>query len=172
LELVALYARDPGLLVTEDDGKKPLWAAVASTAVSPAVVRALLEMGVSVDDAADHDPSLLLQALLFSTATGTLVPRTRTPPLVREKLCMLLAAGADPTAPTSVDDTSLLILLASTRSIVPTGEGEVYDLDIDLFADPDDAVSQDASSKNYSDHACSVFIADVLDSILWRKKTD
>jgi hypothetical protein len=174
--LAAVHAGDARMIdEARDDDKKPLWLAVSSPDVSPATVRTLVELGASFAQGNDRP---LLHTLFYPRVDGRDLARyydtmetapQQQPRVAREKLRILLAAGADPT-PTGAAGKTLLMLFSAPRTKAERRaaenemrhmyRGEISEDGLDVWY---------SFPRNFSDRACSVFIADVLDSILARE---
>jgi ankyrin repeat protein len=161
----ALHERDPGMLNCTDYryGITPLMLAVSRQDVPVSVVKELLEMGADMD-IKDSTGVPLLQLLFLpppdESGAGDFL-RDDTPSKIREKLPLLLSLGADPNVTEFKGVTIPMMLLAADGT--GTDSTETFFRDID--ASEEDDVSW---SSNYSDDACSIFISDILDSILAR----
>jgi hypothetical protein len=175
--LAAVHAGDPRMIehAPDHDDKKPLWLAVSSPDVSPATVRTLVELGASFARGSDRP---LLHTLFYPRVDrddlASFYDMMETAPqqqprVAREKLRILLAAGADPT-PTGAAGKTLLMLFSAPRTKAErrAAENEMRRMfRRDIAEDGLDVWY--SFPRNFSDRACSVFIADVLDSILARK---
>lgn len=161
LEIVrALYARDPALLHDAADGISPNMSAVVEDSACIEVVQELLALGADLKTR-DATGVPLLQALLYPPFPDLNYNDMRefddvhVAWLIRDKLRLLLAAGADPSV-TAYEDVNVLMLIASPES------------NIDEYADWLTTIERDGDSwcPNYPDSMCSIFIGDILDSIL------
>jgi ankyrin repeat protein len=138
-----LLARDPGMLECRDHmGQTPLMAMVAASRKYPWLIRALLDAGVDVRAVDRRGFSALFH--LFTKGIAAYSGDAE----VREILQMLLQAGADPTI-CGVEGETLLM-----RAVEPPGSDRVRTRVMGL------------PKHSVSDLACSVFIGDILDSII------
>jgi hypothetical protein len=145
--LRALLERAPELLEVAGGGGTPLMRAVAVDEAPLAVAEALLELGADIMTR-DGKRRPLLQALLYPQHGygQSLYSTPGAARRARDKLRLLLRAGADP-AVTAYHRVTMPMLIASPESFMKHSVA-------------------DSLEMNFSDHACAIFLADILDSVL------
>jgi ankyrin repeat protein len=164
--VTALHACDPGMIEVVCHDSKPLWQALALDRVPATVVQTLLDLGADLTPGSHAGGRSPLQTVLYAP-DADLKPNVRSARRVREKMRLLLHAGADAMVPTS-SGLSLPMLLVDSDSHKPPSNPWDNPNYNPFAASAVDADAGDAQSDNYADHVCSVFIGDLLDGVLAR----
>jgi ankyrin repeat protein len=140
-----LLARDPGLLECRDqEGQTPLISMVAAPLKYPWFVKALLDAGADANAVDDTGASALFHFFVVKDIFYGLNDNKG----MREILQMLLHAGVNPTVCGAGGETLLM------HAIERPGSGDPRIRAMDL------------PGRSVSDVACSVFMGDILDSII------